>query len=84
MKKTPIARVTEWINVYEVVNGNYPTIIEIEAQLDMMLIEEKQVIIEAHKTGAIYGMNVNGGCEWTVDDDEQTEDYYNETYNNEN
>jgi len=42
--------------------------------------KERQAIIQAYKNGAIYGMNVNGGCEWTVDDDEITEYYYNETF----
>ena len=40
----------------------------------------EQEVKDAWKNGAVYGMNVNGGCEWTVDDDEICEEYYNENF----
>ena len=50
-------------------------------ELTEFMNKEKQQIIDAYKEGAVYGMNVNGGCEWDEYEEEQTKDYYNEKYN---
>lgn len=82
--KTPIQELIECYNVSIGLKQEATFLRGLPSVLLALREKEKQVIIEARKSGAIYGMNVLGGCDWTVDDDEITEDYYNETYNNEN
>lgn len=49
-------------------------------EVEELLSKQELAITEAYKQGAIYGMNINGGCEWSDDDDDQCKEYFTNTF----